>query len=926
MDNIPAGAIPVDQFQAAPEASIPQSGIPEGAIPVDQFESQEDKYGTPGQQAIAGLEGIGKGVIGPVAPALEKAFGVDPEAIRGREEANPWTHGIGQGVGLVAPAILTMGASAEAKALAGMATLPGIMGKAGTAAQLMTGLGAAEAGASLGFKIGAAAVGQAAEMAVFQGSDEVAKMVLNDPTASAESAIANVGLAAALGAGLGGAGSAAWNGAVSPLWKATAGPKVEQALSSFKDYLEGGKLLLPEQIENATKELGIEVSGATKAAMSGNAKYAQAFNELREAQNPSVIADLKNINQMTSESVMKSLKLDPADIEVYSENEAGKDLKNAFLKEYKDKYGPVSDALEKRNAEAVHISVPDDAKLDLYGKMLERGMAKVGTDSPAYKLYSEYGNRLLAKDTIGQMDMLKTEIYNSAKSLVKDNNEKMALHDIGSMIKDFQESQIDRAASKGLTKSAFEKSGADIIAERQAANQGYAKFSQMSDDLSKHIGMGEFRGYKSLIDKMSDKKSAEQLLNAFSPKGDADLIPFLKEHFPETLEHVRQNELKKILKPAILSAKDEMPVNIKKLNDIIEKGLAGQKEYIDFALPKGALEKIQAAGTLTNAIPAMKSSGTAGWMSKLYSKMPASVMASVAWLTGHGPLAGLVGGHFAQVLGRDAPDAIKLALLRFVAADQPIKSEGFKAMVDFLHATYKGENAIAKASANVLRPGVQVISTSQMPTKVDIMKLDKMVAKIQARPEILMQSAQNDHVGHYMPKQQTALTQTTAQAIKYLDTLKPQPYQASPLDKPVEPSPIAVARYHRALTIAQEPMVVLQHVKDGTVQVNDLVDLKSMYPAVYQKMAQNLTNEISNAQANDVPIPYHTKIGMSLFLGQPLDSSMTPASIMAAQPKPKPLQPMQGPKKQGSPSKMGKNIKSYQTPDQASASRRVNHD
>jgi hypothetical protein len=46
----------------------------------------------------------------------------------------------------------------------------------------------------------------------------------------------------------------------------------------------------------------------------------------------------------------------------------------------------------------------------------------------------------------------------------------------------------------------------------------------------------------------------EQLLKKFNLKDNADFIPFLAKHFPETLEQVRQNELLKIIKPAIKAA------------------------------------------------------------------------------------------------------------------------------------------------------------------------------------------------------------------------------------------------------------------------------------------------------------------------------------------------------------------------------------
>jgi len=58
-----------------------------------QYDNLQAKYGTPGQQAIAGLEGLAQGVVGSIAPAAEVATGLTtPEAIRGREEANLVDH------------------------------------------------------------------------------------------------------------------------------------------------------------------------------------------------------------------------------------------------------------------------------------------------------------------------------------------------------------------------------------------------------------------------------------------------------------------------------------------------------------------------------------------------------------------------------------------------------------------------------------------------------------------------------------------------------------------------------------------------------------------------------------------------------------------------------------------------------------------
>lgn len=882
----------------------------------DEFikDAHAEKYGSLGQHAKTLAEGAGEMVLGPLAPAIEKEImHVKPEDILARREENPITHGVGQAAGLVGAALTDVG-------------LPAAMGRAGELATAAAGVSEATKAASLGFKVGSSAVKQAAEMAVLQSSDEVSKMILNDPKTSAESAIANIGLASALG----GATGAFLTGAVNPLWQATAGPKVEALLSGFKNHLNGTRALMPEELKMAQTALGIPISPELEAVIAGNPTAINHFNILKEGQNKHVLGALEKFNTDLSESVAKSLGIAPEDIAVHSENEAGHNLLESFKKEYNEKYGPIAEAFEKRNAEAAHIAISDEARLDHYGKLIEEGMNKVGTDSPLYKLYDNWGERLLAKDTVGGIDMLKTELGGEIEKAARaaDTNSLTALRDIRSSLADFQESQIEAQAShlerQGV--KGAKQMGVDLMSERANTNRMYKEFAKMSNELTDHLGVGRFTGAKGLTNKLSEKVSAEQLLNKFSIKGNADFIPFLQKNFPEVYNNVVESELKRFLKPAVLTAKGEMPINISKLNSIIEKGMAGQKDYVQAIMSPEAISKIQAANKLMEAIPHPKSSGTAGWMTKMFSDMPRSAMAGVAMLTGHNPIVGGILGEMAQRLGRDAPDAIRLAHLKFLASEQPIKAEGFKSMVDFFHNTYKGENTLSKATTNVFKRGNQVLTESMLPKAADRIRLDKLVSQMQDKPDDVTKS-QNGHLGHYLPDHQVAATQTTVNALQYCQSIKPQPHILGPLDKPVPPQPIEIGRYNRCLDIAQQPLVVLDHIKSGTLQLSDISDLHNMYPSLYKSMAQKMANELTKQHSDEEPIPYKTRLGISLFLGQAIDSTMTPASIMAAQPQPKPQQQgqAQGKTKKGT-SSLGKSNKSYMTPGQSAEHDRSNRD
>lgn len=915
--GVGAGFDPDAYLSQGAQQAPPQQDT--GGFDPDSYlkQANDEQFGTPGQMAITAAEKVAQGYSGPIGPFIEKKLlHVPVENIRARAEANPITAGVGEAAGLAGGMLTGTGEAA-------------LMGKAGEIAQAASGLGHAAEGASLGFKVGSEAVKQAAEMAVLQSGDEVSKRILSDPKASAESAMANIGLSAALGGTLGAFGT----GVISPIWSATAGPKVEQVLSAVKNHLNGAKLLMPEEAENAIKTLGIDVDPVTRAGLSQDPRAMEPYSLLREAKHKGVMEGIENLQKDASDSVSNSLGIAPEDIAVHSENEAGHELYDTFKKEYTDKYEPIANALDKRNSEAANISIPDEDRLSQYGRIIENGMKKVGTDSPAYKLYNDYGNRLLAKETIGGVDQLKTEIGNEIKKAIRagDMNTSQALQDIRGTLSDFQEGQIARQG-RSLEKAGVEgaeKNATDLLNERAETNRRYKEFAKMSDQLAGHLDVGGFSGANGLMSKLADKVSAEQLLKKFSFKGNADFIPFLQEHFPEVLEKVKENELKRFLKPAVLSAKGEQPMNIKKLGDIIDKAMAGQKEYVQAIMPQGSLEKIQAAKDLMNAIPQHQSSGTAGWMTKMYQHMPASGLAAVGMLTGHNPIFSAILGETAQRLGvSDMPNAMRLGYLKFLASEQPVKAEGFRSMVDYMHNAYKGENTLAKATKNVFKAGTQVLMENQYPDSSDREKLDKKITQLQDKPE--QWANQNPgHLAHYLPDHQVAVTGTTTAAMQYLQQLKPKPTQLSPLDTPIPPSKAEEARYHRALDIAQQPALVLQHMKDGTLQTTDLTDLHMMYPSVYQQMAQKLTEQMSTQHAGEAPIPYRTRMGLSLFLGQPMDSTMTPSSIVAAQPKPvQPKQtdqnaPMKGRKGSGS---LGKSNSTYNTPEQSAERDRASRD
>ncbi len=181
--------IPDNQFQpdAQPQQdaqAAPQSAGASGDfIPDNQFQPDDEKYGGTGQQVITGLEGAAQGLAGPLATWGEKKLGVDPQDIRGRAAANPWTHGISEAAGFGAGMYFGTGEAA-------------LLAKASEGVAGLAGLGEA---ASLGGKLAKGALTAGTEMGLFQAGDETSKYLLDDPNQTVGSALTNVGLSTLLG-------------------------------------------------------------------------------------------------------------------------------------------------------------------------------------------------------------------------------------------------------------------------------------------------------------------------------------------------------------------------------------------------------------------------------------------------------------------------------------------------------------------------------------------------------------------------------------------------------------------------------------------------------------------------------------------------------------------------------------------------------
>lgn len=172
------------------------------------------------------------------------------------------------------------------------------------------------------------------------------------------------------------------------------------------------------------------------------------------------------------------------------------------------------------------------------------------------------------------------------------------------------------------------------------------------------------------------------------------------------------------------------------------------------------------------------------------------------------------------------------------------------------------------------------------------------------------------------PAQHMMTTAAKGRVSNYLNSIRPQPPISQPiLDKHYD-DPIKKKSYDRALSIANKPLSVLKHIQDGTILPEHVKHLNSMYPEVHDYLSKKITDRLVNHQKDETKPSDRTVQGLSLFLGSALKSSLTPASIQAAQATFAPKQGVGQQQQQVKKPKKGTGTlsdysKSYETPDQS---------
>lgn len=198
-------------------------------------------------------------------------------------------------------------------------------------------------------------------------------------------------------------------------------------------------------------------------------------------------------------------------------------------------------------------------------------------------------------------------------------------------------------------------------------------------------------------------------------------------------------------------------------------------------------------------------------------------------------------------------------------------------------AVRKGDGNMVNAARSLFSGAAKTFPDHIIPKSHDIEKLDNKTSDLGKDDSVAKMQNVSGKIGYYLPGHETEIAKTASSAITYLNSQRPQVMKQLPLDGDGKPSEFQNRQYKQTLMIAQQPLMAFKFMRDGTLTNQDITTIKTLYPAYYNKMSQQLMQSMADHVHKDGYIPYQTKQMMSLFLGQPLDSTMTPNSIQSVQ-------------------------------------------
>lgn len=671
------------------------------------------------------------------------------------------------------------------------------------------------------------------EMAALQASNEISDALTNKPGQTLGTAAINIGMSGILG----GAGGLAI-GSVSPLWNKAMNKLGVEKLAS--DFMGETKFLNehPDLVAGTASEINDRIASADKLINGGLKK--NLINKLTESITPDQVSSHIEEVYKLIDSIPDSLKKEPIFKEALEnfKKQAGIPLEHPDLNELTPtvERSEIQDALPNLRRPKLGRSETGQFKSIHTPETIEGIGPEVTTISGEQP--SLFGDNNLSSAP----SMNPTEVFNATENFKRQLQEwgqyNKSLVPIGE--RPFRDAS--RSLATGLKESLEDSKVWGAAADAQ---KSYNKAISPLFDIQKEF-LGKFAS-KELGERVADPTKINTYLNQ-AEKGKAGLKTNYVNNY---------------------------------LNQTQKAADAINNAYLENGLEQPLEEKLNPTPILNHSLNLDPSAGTnlARWTKRGgAAAMGANAAGHVAAEIVGGGLGFLVGHPLAGAWMGDKILKPIFSALAKPFAESAINAVAAKGAVEYAGSAIKGQKALSEAIGNFFKSGAEIIPKHLMPDAASREDAKKSL-EFASNPSNLMNAGGS--LGHYLPQHATAAAATASRAQNYFASIKPKQPSVAPFDSEMPIDKAQQANYNRQLDIAQQPLLVVQHAKHGTLMPQDMRTLTVLYPELKDHMASMLGQEMINAKTEGKIIPYKTKLGLSQLVGYPVDSTMTPEAMMA---------------------------------------------
>lgn len=853
--------VPPDQAPAFAQA---KGYVPASPQQISDFQTQQ-KFGTPGQAAIAGVEHAGSALTFGLSDVAERAAGVPAADMAAREVANPVVSAAGTGIGIAAPLVATLGAAGPAEGAAGAAraaaklTAPSLISRAGEAAAEL-------APKALG-KIGTKAVRLGTEGALYGAGNVVHEAALGDPNLTGQSVMASIGMAAMLGGTLG-AGAGAIESLGGKLVAGQFGEKIRSMLAHAEDV----------STLNATNAIPSDVRKVLEHKGEGIGREAGDLGILKSlTDGPETILDRsKNIIKGAGETIGKMTEAADA---------SGTAPTWAFPEIAGEAQAKIGSAL-RREGSTIAVADQLDGVFGRYAQAYEgreMGVADLHAlrqdlDDELYKFGRTLDpfQKATGKPLMRFRGHLSQEIEDGLKAGGQDVGEWKSANraiEVSKTMETLAESGIARnavnnpvhmsgmiGAAAGLVHGGPLGAAAFGLASEAVRRRGAATTAVLARGLR---DLMEGEAFEGVVDHTASAIAAERKaaavvavvdpLAALSPETKAKLLGQFRTLNVANpggdvgaLSESTQARLVQEMHGLNLASSADVSQAGPGLSNEAKQKLLGQLHSMNLVNPSDT--------ELSKLSPAARAK-LEGQLSSLNITPQSRI----------GPGADTI----AQTAARSPEAKATLALL--AKTNEAINNKIARAI-----------SAIAQGAPKVIRGEVaagvaHIFGHDPKDAAAAYQKRSSNLRQLAADPDRMSSAlqAQNDGLQEHAPQTAQAMAVASARAVTFLASKLPPVIQPGPLEAPLPPTRSQIATFHRYQEAVQNPLGVLRQAQAGTLTPESIEALQTVYPALYAKIQGQIVGHLSNGKT----IPYRQKLMLSMLLGKDLDGTLSGMAI-----------------------------------------------